>query len=99
MRSTISSTNQYGHRLRRSRSRHGLWLRGTTTFSAAVAMTLFGPSQLDLVGGDGDDIFRIGGDSDIVVAGANQDGTGGAGQTNTMEIHGVSPIQFRHRRF
>ena len=44
-----------------------------------------------LVGGGGDDTFLLRGfGSDLVVAGANQDGTGGAGETNTLEIHGSS---------
>ena len=51
-------------------------------------------SSPTLVGGDGDDTFRLQGfGSHLVVAGANPDGTGGAGQTNTLEIRGEFRIQ------
>ena len=40
-----------------------------------------------MVGGDGNDIIRVE-DGDYEVLGANPDGTGGAGQTDTLEIVG-----------
>ncbi len=46
-----------------------------------------------LVGGNGNDVIRVGDDNHFVVAGANLDGTGGAGQTNTLE----DSRQFRRR--
>ena len=41
-----------------------------------------------LVGGNGNDIIRVGDDDDYVVAGGNLNGTVAAGETNTLEIRG-----------
>ena len=41
-----------------------------------------------LVGGAGNDVLRVEGTFLALVAGANADGTGGAGETNTLEVSG-----------
>ena len=52
-----------------------------------------------LVGGAGNDTIRVGGIFHALAAGANQDGGGGAGETNTLEVNDRDSLFFESAVF
>ena len=56
--------------------------------TSSGAESLFSDTPALLVGGAGNDTIRVEDAQFTLIAGANQDGSGGAGETNTLEVLG-----------